>query len=105
MNRVRWPETIVACSAGVALVLSAISAAAAPQTLKLSLISRRVLKQFRADKRRTVTEPTPADAHAAQRAFTAVTERWAAASPHNRDLLALVRSEIGKLHSAKDVRQ
>ncbi len=69
------------------------------------VISQRVLKQLRADPRRTVTVPTPPDLAVAQRAYAAIAESWAATSPHNRDLLALVRSEITKLRSVKEIRQ
>ena len=68
-------------------------------------ISQRVLKQLRADPRRTVTVPTPADLATAQRAFKAVADDWAAKSPHNRELLTLVRAEIAKLRSSKETRQ
>ena len=67
-------------------------------------IKLRVLKQLRADPRRTVTVPTPPDLAAAQRIYAAVAEGWAAVSPRNRDLLASVRSEIAKLRSSKETR-
>jgi TRAP-type C4-dicarboxylate transport system substrate-binding protein len=63
--------------------------------------NQRVLDQLRADKRRTVTVPTPADLQTAQRVYAAVTEQWAAARPHNRELLARVRAEIAKLEQRK----
>ena len=64
-------------------------------------LSRRVLDQLHADKRRTVTVPTPADLKVAQRAYAAVTEEWTAASPRHRELLATVRAEIAKLRQHK----
>jgi len=67
-------------------------------------ISQRVLKQLRADPRRTVTVPTPADLATAQRAFKAVADDWAAKSSRNEGLLALVKSEIAKLRSSKETR-
>ena len=47
-------------------------------------INRRVLDQLRADTRRTVTVPTPADLATARRAFDAVAWDWAAMSSRNR---------------------
>jgi TRAP-type C4-dicarboxylate transport system substrate-binding protein len=64
-------------------------------------ISNQVIAQLKADPRRIVTVPTPADLAAAQTKFDAVTEEWAAASARNRDLLKLARSEIGKIRSGR----
>ena len=68
------------------------------------VISQRVLKQLRADPRRTVTVPTPADLAVAQHAFKAVADEWAAKSSRNQNLLTLVKSEIAKLRSSKETR-
>jgi hypothetical protein len=46
-----------------------------------------------------VTELSPADLESAQRIFASVVADWAAMSPHNRELLTLVQSEIKKLRS------
>lgn len=64
-------------------------------------LSQRVLDQLRADPRRTVTVPTPADEAAAKRVFESIAADWSGLSPRNRDLLALVRSELAKLEQHK----
>lgn len=56
---------------------------------------------LRADPRRKVTQPTAADQAIVDRIFAEVTEEWAAQSPRNRELLALVRAEIAKERNAK----
>lgn len=66
--------------------------------------SQSVLNQLKADPRRKVVEPSEQDRAAAQRAYDAVADSWAAMSPRNRDLLALVRAEIAKVRSAKELR-
>lgn len=64
-------------------------------------ISDRVIAQLKADPRRTVTVPTAADQATARRRFDAVTEKWAATSAHNRDLLQRVTGEIAKIRSGQ----
>lgn len=64
-------------------------------------INRETIARIKADARRTVIHPTPADAAAAQRVFDAVADEWAAASAHNRDLLALIRVEIARVRSTQ----
>ncbi len=66
--------------------------------------NRETVAQLKADGRRTVVEPSSADVAAARRVFASVTEEWAAQSPHNRELLALVKAEIAKLRSSTEVR-
>jgi TRAP-type C4-dicarboxylate transport system substrate-binding protein len=61
--------------------------------------SREMVAQLKADKRRTAVEPSPADLATAQGVFSSVMDAWAAESPRNRELLALVRAELGKLRS------
>ncbi len=56
-----------------------------------------MVAKLKADRRRTVVEPSPADLVAARRVFASMVEEWAARSPHNRELLALVRGELNKL--------
>lgn len=60
-----------------------------------------VLNQLRADPRRQVTAPSSADAKAAQAAFSLIRKDWAAASPHNRELLAQAQVELQKLRTDK----
>ena len=62
-------------------------------------LDKLTLAQLKSDPRRTVVFPSPSDVESAQRVFASVVEEWAAQSPHNRELLALVRVEIAKLHS------
>jgi TRAP-type C4-dicarboxylate transport system substrate-binding protein len=62
-------------------------------------LDKLTLAQLKSDPRRTVVFPSPSDAERTQRVFASVVEEWAAQSPHNRELLALVRVEIAKLHS------
>ncbi len=64
-------------------------------------INRETIARIKADPRRTVTHPTPADEAAAQRVFDAVADEWAAVSTHNRDLLTLIRAEIAKVRSVQ----
>jgi TRAP-type C4-dicarboxylate transport system substrate-binding protein len=62
--------------------------------------NREMIAQLKADPRRKVTSPSQADLAASRRVFESVVENWAAQSPHNRELLALVRHEIANLHSS-----
>jgi TRAP-type C4-dicarboxylate transport system substrate-binding protein len=62
-------------------------------------ISGQVVAQIKADPRRKVIVPTPADQAAALRTFNTVADEWAALSPHNRELLSLVKAELVKLRS------
>jgi TRAP-type C4-dicarboxylate transport system substrate-binding protein len=66
--------------------------------------NRELAEKFKADLRRTVVEPSPADLATARSVFASVVEEWAAKSPHNRELLTLVRAEIAKLRSSKETR-
>lgn len=61
--------------------------------------NRETAARLEADPRRKVTYPSQADMATSQRVFASVVEEWAAQSPHNRELLALVRAEIAKLQS------
>jgi TRAP-type C4-dicarboxylate transport system substrate-binding protein len=70
----------------------------------LAAKDRGVASKFKADLRRTVVEPSPADLATARSVFASVVEEWAAKSPHNRELLTLVRAEIAKLRSSKETR-
>jgi TRAP-type transport system periplasmic protein len=65
----------------------------------LHTLDLQILEQLESDPRRTVTELSPADLESAQRIFASVVADWAAMSPHNRELLTLVQSEIKKLRS------
>ena len=56
--------------------------------------------QLRSDARRKVSDLSPTDLERTQRIFAAVVADWAAMSPHNRELLALVQSELKQLRSS-----
>lgn len=62
-------------------------------------INAQAIEQLRADSRRKVIMPSQPELDRAQVAFKAVTEEWAARSPHNRDLLDLATAEVVKLRS------
>lgn len=68
--------------------------------MSMDTLDKQTLEQLNADARRRVTVPTPADLEKTQRISAAVVEDWAALSPHNRELLALVRTELNKLRSS-----
>jgi TRAP-type C4-dicarboxylate transport system substrate-binding protein len=63
-------------------------------------LDAQILEQMKADPKRKVVELSPADLESTQRVFASVVQDWAAMSPHNRELLALVRSEIKTLRSS-----
>jgi TRAP-type C4-dicarboxylate transport system substrate-binding protein len=62
---------------------------------------REVLAQLRADPRRQVVVPSPSDSATIARVFERVRAQWAAASPHNRALMAKVKAEIAAIHAAE----
>ncbi len=68
------------------------------------VLNRRALDQLRADTRRTVIEPAPADLATARRAFDDVAWAWSAMNSRNGRRFALVKAEIAKLRSAKESR-
>jgi TRAP-type C4-dicarboxylate transport system substrate-binding protein len=59
-----------------------------------------VLQQLKSDPRRKVADLSPAELESTQRVFTSVVQDWAAMSPHNRELLTVVRSDIKTLRSS-----
>jgi len=56
-----------------------------------------VLAQLKADARRAVTEPSPADLATLQSVYSSVVNSWAAENPRNRELLTLVKAELARL--------
>ena len=70
----------------------------------MEALDKQVLAQLEADPRRKVVFPSASDLTSSRRVFASVTEEWAAKSPHNRELLALVKAEIAKLRSSKETR-
>lgn len=63
--------------------------------------NRQVLAQLEKDPRRHVVFPSAADLADSKRVFDRVTEHWASASPHNRQLLDRVKSEIARLRATE----
>ena len=64
-------------------------------------IGNKVLKEVRADSRRVIVVPSPQDQIVAQRAFKSITQDWAGASDHNRELLKLTNAELAKVREAE----
>lgn len=62
--------------------------------------NRAMIARLKADSRRNVVEPSPADLATARSVFASVVEDWAKESPRRRALLTLVRAEIAKLAAA-----
>lgn len=60
-----------------------------------------VMERFKSDPERTIVLPSVADLETAQAVFTSISNTWAAASPHNRELLMRVKAEISKLSEMK----
>jgi TRAP-type C4-dicarboxylate transport system substrate-binding protein len=60
-----------------------------------------VMKQLKSEPNRKLTFPTQSDLDVAHAAFKAVIAEWAAASPHHRELLELVKSDITNLRSSR----
>lgn len=56
-----------------------------------------VLAQLKADARRTVTEPSPADLARLSSVYASVVSSWAAESPRNQELLTVVRTDLATL--------
>jgi TRAP-type C4-dicarboxylate transport system substrate-binding protein len=63
-------------------------------------LDAQILEQMKADPKRKVVELSPAELESTQRVFASVVQDWAAMSPHNRELLTLIRSEIKTLRSS-----
>jgi len=63
-------------------------------------LDKLTLEQLKADPRRKVIFLSPADSERMQRISASVAEDWAALSPHNKELLTLVRAEIKNLRSS-----
>ena len=61
--------------------------------------NKQALEKLSSDPRRKVITPSQADIETADDAFKSVVAEWAAKSPHNRELLRLVESELAKLRS------
>ena len=65
-----------------------------------SVSDRSVLEMLKSDPQRTVVMPSAQDRDTAHSVFTALIAEWEASSPRNRELLALVKTELAKLHTA-----
>jgi TRAP-type C4-dicarboxylate transport system substrate-binding protein len=66
----------------------------------LQTMDMQILEQLKSDPRRKVSVPSPAELEGTQRIFASVVADWAAMSPHNRELLTLVQTEIKKIRSS-----
>lgn len=75
--------------------------AAARYVETFEAVDQTTLDTMKADRRRTIVVPSPADAAMAANAFAAVRRDWAAASPHNGALLAKVEAELVRLRATK----
>jgi TRAP-type transport system periplasmic protein len=60
-----------------------------------------VMKQLKSEPNRKLTFPSQPDLDLAHAAFKAVIAEWAAESPHHRELLELVESDIANLRSGR----
>jgi TRAP-type C4-dicarboxylate transport system substrate-binding protein len=60
-----------------------------------------VMQQLRSEPNRTLTFPSRQDLDIAHAAFKSVIAEWAAVSPHHRELLELVESDIANLRSSR----
>lgn len=60
--------------------------------------------RLKADTRRKVVEPSPADRAVAEKVFALVVQDWAAESPRHRELLKQVRSELANLRAQETVK-
>jgi TRAP-type C4-dicarboxylate transport system substrate-binding protein len=75
--------------------------AAARYSEAFERVGNDVLKQIRADSRRSVVVPSPADLDAAHRAFKSIAREWTENSAHNRDLVKQVETELTRIRSAQ----
>ena len=62
-------------------------------------INAKAMQQLLSDPKRHVIFPSPADRIRIDAAFKEVIDEWVAQQPHNRNLLNMVRSEVGKMRS------
>lgn len=60
----------------------------------------KLLDEYKAEQRRRIAFPSPADQTERDRIANLVAEEWANASPRNRELLARVRAEIARLRES-----
>ncbi len=65
------------------------------------VIEAEVMQRLKSDPKRQIVLPSQSDLDKAQNVFKSVVEEWAAASPHNRELLDMARAEIVKLRSTR----
>lgn len=65
-----------------------------------SAASNQVIERLQADHRRHVVIPSPSDMATAHAAFAGVVDDLVKASPHNRELLAMVQADLAKIRAA-----
>jgi len=75
--------------------------AAARYIENFEALGREALSQIKSDPRRSLVVPVSADLETARRAFQTVIDDWVDASAHNKELLALVDSELAKLRATR----
>jgi TRAP-type C4-dicarboxylate transport system substrate-binding protein len=68
--------------------------------MSFEALDKLTLEQLKADPRRNVIFLSSADSERMQHISASVAEDWAGRSPHNKELLALVRAEIKNLRSS-----
>lgn len=66
-----------------------------------AVIEAEVMERLKSDPKRQIFLPSQSDLARAQNVFKSVAETWAAASPHNRELLDMAKAEIVKLRSIR----
>ena len=62
-------------------------------------VDKKVNDDIKADSRRSVIMPSPADAKTARRAFKSIIDSWAGASAHNGELLKLTGAELARVRA------
>ena len=67
-------------------------------------VDMKVYDDIKADGRRSVVMPSPADVKTAQRAFKSIIDSWAGASAHNGELLKLTEAELARVRADEATR-
>ena len=67
-------------------------------------VDKKVYDDIKADDRRSVVMPSPADEKLAQRAFKSIIDSWAGANAHNGELLNLTEAELARVRADEATR-
>jgi len=62
---------------------------------------KKVIDEVKADARRSIVVPSAQDQLTAQRTFKSIAQDWAAASPHNAELLKLTEASLAKVRETE----